>query len=112
MLVSWELWRHRSACGFERVKPDTQSVIQSVAAEGHLWCLAGVPPFQDFVLRVVLVCLSFFCKCVLYCFTVGASNPQEGYLFSFLMKWHTKTQGNNTDAGSPLQLLSVFFSFT
>jgi hypothetical protein len=26
---------------FERVRPDAHVVVQSVAADGHLWCLTG-----------------------------------------------------------------------
>jgi hypothetical protein len=41
ILVSWELWKHRNACIFENIRPNAQLVVQAVATEGHLWCLAG-----------------------------------------------------------------------
>jgi hypothetical protein len=52
VLVSWELWKHRNACFFDRVRPDAHVVVQSVAADGHLWCLAGARALQDLVVSV------------------------------------------------------------
>ncbi|WVZ89536.1 hypothetical protein U9M48_035920, partial [Paspalum notatum var. saurae] len=49
VLVSWELWKHRNACVFEGASPDLQTVLHSVAAKGHLWCLSGASAFQDLV---------------------------------------------------------------
>ncbi|WVZ86079.1 hypothetical protein U9M48_032920 [Paspalum notatum var. saurae] len=47
ILVCWELWKHRNACVFEKIRPDAQIVFQSVVAEGHLWCLAEASALQD-----------------------------------------------------------------
>ncbi|WVZ52503.1 LOW QUALITY PROTEIN: hypothetical protein U9M48_003556 [Paspalum notatum var. saurae] len=51
LLVSWELWKHRNACVFEKVRLDAQAVMHSLAAEGHLWCLAGSSALHDLVVR-------------------------------------------------------------
>lgn len=50
-LESWELWKHRNACVFDKIRPDARSVVQSIANEGHLWCIAGASALQDFILR-------------------------------------------------------------
>ncbi|WVZ85145.1 hypothetical protein U9M48_032096, partial [Paspalum notatum var. saurae] len=50
ILVSWELWKHRNAYIFENIRPNAQLVVQTVATEGHLWCLAGAKALQYLVL--------------------------------------------------------------
>ncbi|WVZ79973.1 hypothetical protein U9M48_027494 [Paspalum notatum var. saurae] len=52
ILVSWELWKHRNACVFKKLRPDAQVVYRSVVAEGHLWCLAGAKGLQELVARI------------------------------------------------------------
>jgi hypothetical protein len=52
ILVCWELWKHRNACVFEKIRPDAQVVFQSVVAEGHLWCLARAKALQELVTRI------------------------------------------------------------
>jgi hypothetical protein len=52
ILVCWELWKHRYACVFEKIRPYAHVVIQSVVAEGHLWCLAGAKALQELVGRI------------------------------------------------------------
>ncbi|WVZ52504.1 hypothetical protein U9M48_003557 [Paspalum notatum var. saurae] len=51
ILVSWELWKHRNACVFDGVRPQAQTVLTQVAAEGHLWCLARALGLHDLLLR-------------------------------------------------------------
>ena len=55
ILVSWELWKHRNACVFDGVRPQAQTVLTHVAAEGHLWCLAGASGLHDLLLRSAAV---------------------------------------------------------
>jgi hypothetical protein len=40
------------SCVFEKIRPDTQVVVQSVVAEGYLWCLAGAKALQELVTRI------------------------------------------------------------
>ncbi|WVZ85170.1 LOW QUALITY PROTEIN: hypothetical protein U9M48_032120 [Paspalum notatum var. saurae] len=55
ILVSWELWKNRNACVFDGVRPQAQTVLTHVAAEGHLWCLAGASGLHDLLLRSAAV---------------------------------------------------------
>jgi hypothetical protein len=41
ILVAWEIWKHRNACVFDHVRPNTQEVLRAVDIEGSLWCMAG-----------------------------------------------------------------------
>jgi hypothetical protein len=52
ILVCWELWKHRNACVFEKIRSDAHVVVQSVVAEGHLWCLAGAKALQELIGRI------------------------------------------------------------
>ncbi|WVZ52393.1 hypothetical protein U9M48_003457 [Paspalum notatum var. saurae] len=54
ILVSWELWKHRNECVFLGARPAVQAVLQSIGAEGHLWCLAGALDLQEFIQRATL----------------------------------------------------------
>ncbi|WVZ83296.1 hypothetical protein U9M48_030458 [Paspalum notatum var. saurae] len=55
ILVYWELWKHRNACMFEKIRPDAQIVFQLVVAKGHLWCLAGASALQNLFLELPAV---------------------------------------------------------
>ena len=48
VLVSWELWKHRSACVFERVRLDAHVVVQSVVAAGHFVVSRGGESATEF----------------------------------------------------------------
>jgi hypothetical protein len=48
ILVAWEIWKHRNACVFEGAKPNIEVLLDSVASEGALWCLAGASALQGF----------------------------------------------------------------
>ena len=41
ILVAWEVWKHRNAYVFDRVNPEVVVVLQNIANEGSLLCLAG-----------------------------------------------------------------------
>ncbi|WVZ64659.1 hypothetical protein U9M48_014153 [Paspalum notatum var. saurae] len=51
ILVAWLLWKHRNACVFDGTPPQVQTVLSQVAAEGHLWCLAGAAGLQELLSR-------------------------------------------------------------
>jgi hypothetical protein len=51
ILVTWILWKHRNACVFDSVQPQAQAVLSQVAAEGHMWCLAGAAGLHKLLLR-------------------------------------------------------------
>jgi hypothetical protein len=36
----------------KKIRPDTQVVVQSVVAEGYLWCLVGAKALQELVTRI------------------------------------------------------------
>jgi hypothetical protein len=37
---------------FEKIRSDAHVVVQSVVAEGHLWCLAGAKALQELAGRI------------------------------------------------------------
>ena len=41
ILVAWELWKHRNACVFEKIRPCVSVVCSQNEKDGNLWCLAG-----------------------------------------------------------------------
>ncbi|WVZ76358.1 hypothetical protein U9M48_024338 [Paspalum notatum var. saurae] len=41
ILVAWEVWKHRNACVFEKIRPCVSVICQEIEKEGSLWCLAG-----------------------------------------------------------------------
>ena len=51
ILVAWELWKHRNACVFEGARPVVEVMLQSVANESNLWCLAGASALHEFLAR-------------------------------------------------------------
>ncbi|WVZ64627.1 hypothetical protein U9M48_014121 [Paspalum notatum var. saurae] len=51
ILVAWLLWKHRNARVFDGTPPQVQTVLSQVAAEGHLWCLAGAAGLQELLSR-------------------------------------------------------------
>jgi hypothetical protein len=55
ILVTWEIWKHRNACVFDGFRPQMQSILASVAAEGQLWCMALPLAFGSSCWDVLLV---------------------------------------------------------
>jgi hypothetical protein len=51
ILVTWEIWKHRNACVFDDFRPQMQSILASVAAEGQLWCMVGASGLRELLLR-------------------------------------------------------------
>jgi hypothetical protein len=40
-LGAWWIWKHRNSCVFEGASPSVTRVLQDIADEARLWCLAG-----------------------------------------------------------------------
>ena len=51
ILVAWEVWKFRSACAFEGLSPNIQSLLQKVDNECSSWRMAGASDLQDLLLR-------------------------------------------------------------
>jgi hypothetical protein len=61
ILITWEIWKHRNACVFDHVRPNTQEVLRAVDTEGSLWCMAGASKLQELVSRSLSFSLSSTC---------------------------------------------------
>jgi hypothetical protein len=57
-LLNFEPYRFNGSYGsiemlvFEKIRSDAHVVVQSVVAEGHLWCLAGAKALQELAGRI------------------------------------------------------------
>jgi hypothetical protein len=49
--VAWEIWKHTNDRVFNGVHPNVMSVIQTVANEYDLWCMAGASKLTYFPSR-------------------------------------------------------------
>ena len=47
ILVAWEVWKHRNSYMFEGARPSIQILLQTVANESSLWCMAGASKLQE-----------------------------------------------------------------
>jgi hypothetical protein len=53
ILVAWELWKHRNDCVFEGERPSVEVVLQKIANESSLWCMAGASALQELLCRLL-----------------------------------------------------------
>ncbi|RCV44321.1 hypothetical protein SETIT_9G363800v2 [Setaria italica] len=51
ILVTWEIWKHKNDCVFEKVRPTIQEVLRAISNEGGLWCMAGASRLQELLSR-------------------------------------------------------------
>ena len=49
ILVAWEIWKHRNACVFEKLRLNVQDVIRAVNMECGLWCMAGASKLRNVI---------------------------------------------------------------
>jgi hypothetical protein len=55
ILVAWELWKHQNACVFEGARPNIEVLLQSVANESTMWCLAGSSKLHEHLARSLVL---------------------------------------------------------
>jgi hypothetical protein len=55
ILVAWELWKHQNACVFEGARPNIEVLLQSVANESTMWCLAGSSKLHELLARSLVL---------------------------------------------------------
>jgi hypothetical protein len=41
ILVAWWIWKHRNACVFYGVSPNTNTVLQQIQEDARLWEMVG-----------------------------------------------------------------------
>jgi hypothetical protein len=41
ILVAWCIWKHRNACVFYGVSPNSNAVLQQIQEDARLWEMAG-----------------------------------------------------------------------
>jgi hypothetical protein len=46
ILVAWEVSKHRNSCVFDGLAPQVEAVLQKVADECTVWCMAGAIHLQ------------------------------------------------------------------
>ena len=51
ILVTWEIWKHRNTCVFDKKRPSVHEVLAAISSEGGLWCSAGAAKLQEFIYR-------------------------------------------------------------
>ncbi|OQU92945.1 hypothetical protein SORBI_3001G443400, partial [Sorghum bicolor] len=54
ILVTWELWKERSARIFQCYHSTAESLIAKINEEARSWCLAGAKRLKELISRVVL----------------------------------------------------------
>lgn len=47
MLVAWEIWKHWNSCVFEGTSPNLHALLQIMADESTLWCMAGASKLRE-----------------------------------------------------------------
>lgn len=47
ILVAWEIWKHRNSCVFEGSSPNHQTLLQNVANEYTVWCMASASKLRE-----------------------------------------------------------------
>ena len=52
ILVVWEIWKHRNACVFEDVLPNTRMLLQAINNECTMWRLTGASNLRDLLARL------------------------------------------------------------
>jgi hypothetical protein len=55
ILVAWEICKHRNNCVFNGTTPSMDDVLQAIASEGALWCLAGASKLRDLLSRAAVL---------------------------------------------------------
>uniref|UniRef100_A0A0A8YCP8 Reverse transcriptase zinc-binding domain-containing protein n=1 Tax=Arundo donax TaxID=35708 RepID=A0A0A8YCP8_ARUDO len=51
ILVVWELWKHRNDIVFNGATPSISGLLQTVANECALWCMAGASSLSELLMR-------------------------------------------------------------